>query len=136
MRIIPNRWLEYESHSLHQTKMTKMYDYFRPSMPFEVYLFIQLITGNPPWLHRGVSIKCVWMKNNRRSRGQVFTIRERLNQIKTVSLPLIPFRSVKEKDTKSLWQIVRSQQGLQRLCLQDSRRVVTALFVLSIYFMF
>ena len=43
-------------------------------------------------------------------------------------LILIPFRSSKEKNF-ILLQLVRSQQGLQQVCLQDNRRIITALFI-------
>ena len=59
---------------------------------------------------------------------RVFTIRGSLNQINAYS-PLIPFRNVDEKNYKSLVQLVRSQQELQGVCLQDNRKIATALFI-------
>ena len=62
----------------------------------------------------------------------VFAFRGSLNHINVYS-PLTIFRNVKEKNYKSLVQLVRSQQELQGVCLQDNRRIITALFMCCSY---
>ena len=65
---------------------------------------------------------------------RVFTVRGSLNQIKCVLTTNINSLSEFEgKKNFNLLQLVRLQQGLQRVCLQDNRRIITALFIYCSY---
>ena len=60
---------------------------------------------------------------------RVFTVRGTLNLIKCVLTTNINSLSECEGKMYNLLQLVRKQQGLQRVCLQDNRRIITGLFI-------